>query len=87
MSNSPIPTPRQSQTEIVTGTPDVRTSTPLADTSTLETANLPILIKSDDRTNSMSSHVDENNENEAVCISFHIKDNQVIANKMKFSSI
>jgi hypothetical protein len=66
MSNSPIPTPRQSQTEIVTGTPDIRTSTPNADSSISENANVPILIKSDDRTSSMSSHVDENNENEAV---------------------
>jgi hypothetical protein len=74
MSNSPIPTPRQSQREIVTNSPDVRTSTPLENTSISDKNDLPVLAKSNDRTSSMSSHVDENNENEAVCRNFELMD-------------
>jgi len=67
MSNSPISTQDHSQTEIVKDSLDVQTSTLIDDTSISEKLDLPILLKSDDRTNSISSHVDENNENEAVC--------------------
>jgi len=66
MSNSPIPTPRHSQTEIVTGSPDVQISTSVENTTIIEKPDIPILLKSDDKISSMSSHVDENNENEAV---------------------
>ena len=72
MSNSPVITPRQSQTEILT---DVQTSTPIDAPALIETNDQPdlfkaddqpVLIKADDRTSSITSHIDENNENEAV---------------------
>jgi hypothetical protein len=68
MSNSPEPTPRHSQTEILIKSTDVRTPTPIADTSISDKTDLPSLLKADEMaTNSTTSHVDENNENEAVC--------------------
>jgi hypothetical protein len=61
MSNSSVLTSRDSQTEIITD------STLIDDTSISDKLDIPILLKSDDPTSSISSHVDENNENEAVC--------------------
>ena len=66
MADSHVPTPRESQTEILTKVPDVRTSTPITDASISEKVDLPSLLKEDEILNSMASHVDENNENEAV---------------------
>jgi hypothetical protein len=67
MSDSPVPTPRQNESEILTKSPDIQTSTSIVDTSIVEKDDLPILVKADDRTSSITSHVDENNENDAVC--------------------
>lgn len=66
MSNIPVQTPEQIQTGIVTDSADVRKSTVVDDGSISENDDLSILLKSDDRNNSISSHVDENNENDAV---------------------
>jgi hypothetical protein len=63
MSDSPIPISRQDEAEIINESPDIQTLTSIDETSILEKADLPILLKSDEQT---SSHVDENNENEAV---------------------
>ncbi len=63
MSDSPIPISRQDEAEIINESPDIQTLTSIDETSILEKADLPILLKSDELT---SSHVDENNENEAV---------------------
>jgi hypothetical protein len=64
MADSPIPISRQDETEMIKESSDIQTSTPREDISISEKDNLPILDKSDEQT---SSHVDENNENEAVC--------------------
>ena len=68
MADSPVPTPRESQTEILTKSlePDIRTSTPIMNASISEKVDLPNLLKEDEILNSLASHVDENNENEAV---------------------
>lgn len=73
MSNSPVPTPRHSQTEILSESPTIRTSTPIADTSISEKTDLSQILKTDDLlkteetdTSSTPSHADENIENEAV---------------------
>jgi hypothetical protein len=63
MSDSPIPISRQDEAEIINESPDIQTLTSIDETSILEKADLPILLKSGELT---SSHVDENNENEAV---------------------
>jgi len=63
MSDSPIPISRQDEAEMIKESPDIQTLTSIDETSILEKADLPILVKSDEQTN---SHVDENNENEAV---------------------
>jgi proton-coupled amino acid transporter len=65
MADSPIPISRQGETEMIKESSDIQTSTPREDISISEKDNLPILDKSDERT---SSHVDENNENEAVSV-------------------
>ncbi|CAF0880645.1 unnamed protein product [Adineta ricciae] len=66
MADSHVPTPRESQTEILTKVPDVQTSTPITDASISEKVDLSNVLKEDEILNSMASHVDENNENEAV---------------------
>jgi hypothetical protein len=63
MADSPIPVIRQDENEMIKDSPDIQTSISKEDASILEKDNLPILVNSDERT---SSHVDENNENEAV---------------------
>ena len=66
MSDSPVPTSRQSETEMISASPGVRISTPIDEASISEKNDLPILFEPNDRKSSVSSHVDENNENEAV---------------------
>ncbi len=80
MSNSPVLTPCQSQTEIQTDSPDIQTLTPIDNTSISEKTDLSISLKVDDRTSSMSCHVDENNENEAVCKRFNLNENIFLIN-------
>ena len=63
MADSPIPIARQGENEMIEESSDRPISTPRGDVSISEEDNLPIFVKSDERT---SSHVDENNENEAV---------------------
>ena len=63
MADSPIPVTRQDENEMINESPDIQTSTSKEDASISEKDNLPIIADSDERT---SSHVDENNENEAV---------------------
>lgn len=54
-------TPVRSPSENFTDSPGIQASTP-----TGEYSDRPLLFKNDDDTSSMISHVDENNENEAV---------------------
>jgi hypothetical protein len=69
MSDSPIPISRENETEIIKeSSPEIQTLTSIDEQSIIsDKTDLTILYKSDERTNSMSSHIDENNENEAVC--------------------
>ena len=66
MADSPVPISCQNEAEMIKESPDLCTSTPIDEGSISEKSNLPILFKPAERTCSMSSHIDENNENEAV---------------------
>lgn len=75
MSNSPVPTSRRRHSLIFAQSPHVRTSTPIADTSIYEKADLshlsktdlPVLLQADETNiNSTTFYEDENTENEAV---------------------
>ena len=68
MSDSPIPTPRQNQPEVEPSSPDDQISKSVTiETSMCDSPELPLLFQiDDDRSKSGSTHVDENNENEAV---------------------
>ena len=66
MSNIPLLTSSQNQMELLVESPDMPTSTSTSDTSILDDVTFPILSNCDDLTSSKASHIDENNENEAV---------------------
>ena len=74
MSSSPIPTPRENQAEIFALSPDIRKSPSADETSIADITDLPVLYKPDERKASVASHIDENNENEAVCQSVSSSD-------------
>lgn len=54
--------PTHSQSEVFTEPSVIPASTPV-----FEHPDRPLLFKVDDENGSMKAHVDENNENEAVC--------------------
>ncbi|CAF5034656.1 unnamed protein product, partial [Rotaria sp. Silwood1] len=63
MSNSPVLKSRHSEIELLVESPDIQTS---PNTSISENINDPSLLIANDLTDSISSHIDENNENEAI---------------------
>ncbi|CAF1028316.1 unnamed protein product [Adineta steineri] len=67
MTNSPVPIRRQSQTEILTESTNIRTSTPIFNTLISEKFDLSNSLKVNEAlNNSTTSHVDENIENDAI---------------------
>lgn len=67
MADSPIPIARQNEKELSNPSPDLHVSTAMHEESISDKPDLQILYQStDDRTSSIASHVDENNENDAV---------------------
>ena len=56
--------PSRSESQTFPESSAIPASTPL-----LEHPDQPLLFKPKDDTTSMNSHIDENNENDAVCIS------------------
>ena len=63
---SPLSTPLESQMETSSPSPIIPTAIPTLEVSISDNPDLPILLKIDDRSESTISHVDENNENDAV---------------------
>lgn len=70
MADSPVPIARQSENELSNQSPDLQVSSAIDEESISDKPDLQILFNStDDRTSSIASHIDENNENDAVRIS------------------
>lgn len=67
MPDSPIPIARHSQTELIDRSPELQSTTAIDEDSISDKPDLQILVQStDNRTSSSGSHIDENNENDAV---------------------
>ncbi|CAM2696687.1 unnamed protein product [Rotaria socialis] len=68
MSNISLLKSSQHYMELLIESPDMPTSTSTSDTSILDDITFPILSNCDDLISSTASHIDENNENEAVLL-------------------
>ncbi|CAM2696686.1 unnamed protein product [Rotaria socialis] len=66
MSNISLLKSSQHYMELLIESPDMPTSTSTSDTSILDDITFPILSNCDDLISSTASHIDENNENEAI---------------------
>lgn len=67
MADSPIPIARHSQTELIDQSPDLQNTTAIDEDSISDKPDSQILFQSSDKlTSSSTSHIDENNENDAV---------------------